>query len=91
MKYLVSNSNWWTLWVTYLFCQKRIYVSFYQEGIHYCTAHKHSTETVIKMFPDSSTDLNNATRHCSHSISVGVDCQKQQTYCLRLRFLGFAT
>ena len=60
MKYLVSNSNWWTLWVTYLLCQKRIYVSFYQEGIHYCTAHKHSAETVIKMFPDSSTDLINA-------------------------------
>ena len=43
-KNLVLNSNWWTLWATYLFYQKRIYVSFYQDGIHYCTAHKYSAE-----------------------------------------------
>jgi len=29
------------------FLPKRTYVSFPQEGIHYCTAHKYSTETVI--------------------------------------------
>jgi len=30
-----------------LFYQRRIYVSFYHEGIHYCTTHKYSTETLI--------------------------------------------
>jgi len=37
---LVLNRNWWTLWATYHFYQKRSYVSFHLEGIHYCTAHK---------------------------------------------------
>jgi len=32
---------------TYLFNQNCIYVSFHQEEIHHCTAHKWSTETVI--------------------------------------------
>jgi len=33
---------------TYLFIYlKRICVSFYHEGIHYCTAHKYCTEIVI--------------------------------------------
>jgi len=31
---LVLNSNRWTLWATYNFNQKCIYVSFHQEGIH---------------------------------------------------------
>jgi len=26
-----------------------VYVSYYQEGTHYCTAHKYSTETVINV------------------------------------------
>jgi len=47
MKNLVLNSNWWTLWPTYHFYQRRINVFSYQEGIHCCTANKYSTETVI--------------------------------------------
>jgi len=31
----------------YILLQKRIYVSFCQEGTHHCRAHKYSTETVI--------------------------------------------
>ena len=54
---------------------KRIY--FYQEGIHYCTAHKYSTDTVI----DASRFMNRFD-HCytytvqSHSIRFEIDCQK---------------
>jgi len=40
---LLLNSSWWTSWTIYTFYQKRIYVSSYQEGIHYCTPHKCST------------------------------------------------
>jgi len=31
----------------YLLYRKRLFASFYQEGKHYCTAHKYSTETAI--------------------------------------------
>jgi len=41
------------------------------------------------MFPDSSTNLIIATFR-QGSLSISVDCQKQQTYCLRLHFLDFA-
>jgi len=42
-----------------------IYVSFYHEGIHYCTAHKYNTETVIKRH---CTRFTGAHRYaCSHS------------------------
>jgi len=54
-----GNSNWWTLWATYLFYQKRAYVSYGQEGIYYCAAHKYSTETVI-----NASRLINKFDHC---------------------------
>jgi len=53
------NSNWWTLWATYLFHQKLICVSYRQEGFHYCTAHKYSTETAI-----NASRLINKFDHC---------------------------
>jgi len=28
-KILILNNSWWTLWATYPFYQKRVYVSFY--------------------------------------------------------------
>jgi len=31
----------------HIFYRKCICVYFYQEGIHYCTAHKYSTEKII--------------------------------------------
>jgi len=87
-KKLILNSNWWTVWATYLFHQKRIYLTLYQEEIHYCEVHKYSIETVL---PDSSTKLIIAIfRQCVHSINVEIDCRKQKTYCLRLYFLDFA-
>jgi len=43
------------------------------------------------MLSESSTNLIIAiSRQCSLSISVEVDCHKQQTYYFRLHFLGFA-
>jgi len=36
-----------------------MYISFYQEGIHYCEAHTYSTETVI-----NASRLINKFDHC---------------------------
>jgi len=74
-----------------VFTKKYIRVYFYQEGIHYCTAHKYSTETVI----DASRFINRFDQ-CyvytvqSHKIRFEIDCQKEQTYCLRLHFRDFS-
>jgi len=58
-KNVVLNSNWCTLWASYLLYQKGTYVSFYQEGMYYCTAHKYSTESVI-----NACRLINVFDHC---------------------------
>ena len=46
-KNLVLKCNWWTLWATHIFHQKCMYISFYQERIHYFKAHKRRTKAVI--------------------------------------------